>query len=145
MSFQQIAYIDEILDRIFIHLDTSTLVTKIQLVCKQWSKVADEHVDYTYCDNWPIRWATFHGHLTTVNKLLQNPKVDPSAFDNYAIMQAAINGHLEMVNRLLEDPRVDPSVFNNYAIYEAHRNGYSEVVNRLLQDERVRSTWSLPQ
>jgi hypothetical protein len=34
MSLQQIAHIDEILDRIFVHLDTPTLVRRIQLVNK---------------------------------------------------------------------------------------------------------------
>jgi uncharacterized ferritin-like protein (DUF455 family) len=46
MSLQSIAHIEEILDRIFIHLDTPTLVQKIQLISKQWYRVADQHINY---------------------------------------------------------------------------------------------------
>jgi hypothetical protein len=101
MSLQQIAYINEILDRIFAHLDTPTLVQTIQLVCKQWYTVADEHIDYTYRYNWPIRWASSNGHTELVHRLLQNPKVDPSDDDNQAILHASKYGHLEVVNMLL--------------------------------------------
>jgi hypothetical protein len=70
MSLHQIAHIDEILDRIFVHLNTRRLVRNIQLVCKQWFKVADEHVDYSYQKNWPIRWACKKGYLELVDRLL---------------------------------------------------------------------------
>jgi hypothetical protein len=86
MSLQQIAHIDEILDRIFVHLDTPTLVHNIQLVNKQWNRVAEPHIDYTYHHNWPIRWASKRGHLHLVQKLLSNPKVDPTSNENGALM-----------------------------------------------------------
>jgi hypothetical protein len=136
MSLEQIAHINEILDRIFIHLDTSTLVRRIQLVCKQWNKVADEHVDYTYNYDWPIRWAIKNCHLSLVNKLLawtpanaQNPKVDPGSNCRLSIYWASLNGHIEVVNRLLQDPRFDIS---NEAISCASGCGHLAVVNRLL-------------
>jgi hypothetical protein len=139
MSLQQIAHIDEILDRIFVHLDTPTLVHRIQLVCKQWNTVAEEHIDYTYNDNWPIRRASLHGYLAAVDKLLawtpanaQNIRVDPSACNNYAIRRASACGNLAVVNRLLQDPRVDPSAEYNEAIRAASRGGHLIVVNRLL-------------
>jgi hypothetical protein len=46
-ALSQIAHIDEILDRIFVHLDTPTLVHRIQLVNKQWNRVAEQHIVYT--------------------------------------------------------------------------------------------------
>jgi hypothetical protein len=92
MPLQQIAHINEILDRIFVHLDKSTLATKIQLVCKQWYTVADEHIDYTYDANWLICWASWHGNLALVNKLLSHPKVDPCSCDNRAIIFASQYG-----------------------------------------------------
>jgi hypothetical protein len=51
MSLHQIAHIDEILDRIFVHLDTPILVQTIQLVCIQWNIVSEEHIDYIYNNN----------------------------------------------------------------------------------------------
>jgi hypothetical protein len=116
MSLQPISHINEILDRIFVHLDISTLVRIVQLVNKQWYIVADEHVDYTWDDNLPIRWFSYKGRIDMVNKLLCNPKVDPSAFGNGAIREASSEGHLDVVNRLLKDSRVDPSACNNEAI-----------------------------
>ena len=75
--------------------------------------------------------------IDVVNRLLDDPRVDPSADNNCAIRSAAKNGHLDVVNRLLEDPRVDPSSNNNCAIRWAAKNGHLDVVNRLLEDLRV--------
>jgi hypothetical protein len=137
MSLHQIAHVDEILDRIFVHLDTPTLVRKIQLVNKQWFNVAEEHVDYSYSNNLAIRRASELGNLQLVKKLLQNPKVNPRACDNYAIRLASTNGHLTVVNMLLGDPRVDPTSDKQHAIRWASRNGHIAVVNRLLKHPKV--------
>jgi ankyrin repeat protein len=110
----------------------STLVTKIQLVNRQWYTVADEHVDYTCNNNYPIRWASFFGHLELVNKLLQNPKVNPAVWKNEPIRVASARDHIDIVNRLLEDPRVNPGDQNNEAIKRAASRGYLAVVDRLL-------------
>jgi hypothetical protein len=76
-------------------------------------------------------------NLELVNRLLQDPRVDPSADDNCAIQSASTNGYLAVVNRLLQDPRVDPSANNNYGIQMAAAEGHLAVVNRLLQDPRT--------
>ncbi|KAJ3134163.1 hypothetical protein HDU90_005260 [Geranomyces variabilis] len=49
-----------------------------------------------------------HG-TATLERLLADPRVDPSARNNAAIRRAASHGHLLVVDRLLQDPRVDPS------------------------------------
>jgi hypothetical protein len=56
--------------------------------------------------NFAIREASANGHLAVVERLLADPRVDPSADDNYAIREASSNGHLSVVERLLADPRV---------------------------------------
>jgi hypothetical protein len=85
-----------------------------------------------------LETAARHGRLDTVNRLLQDPRVDPSANDNLAIRWAARHGHLDVMNRLLQDPRVDPSAKDNETIrYIFASNGRLDVVNRLLQDPRV--------
>jgi hypothetical protein len=72
-----------------------------------------------------------------VNRLLQDPRVDPSAQDNAAILEASGNGLIDVVNRLLQDLRVDPSAQDNQAIRWAFHNGRIDVVSRLLADDRV--------
>jgi hypothetical protein len=78
-----------------------------------------------------------NGHISVVERLLQDERIDPSANDNYAVQVAAQNGHLAVVERLLQDERVDPSADDNYAIRMAAFNGHLAVVDRLLEDDRV--------
>jgi ankyrin repeat protein len=67
--------------------------------------------------------AAREGHLAVIDRLLQDPRVDPSARDNYAVRLAAHFGHLAIVERLLQDDRVDPSAKDNYAVRWAAQNG----------------------
>jgi hypothetical protein len=57
-------------------------------------------------DNCAIKWSSKNGHLSVVNRLLQDERVDPSVFNNSAISGARIAGHAAIVERLLQDPRV---------------------------------------
>jgi hypothetical protein len=132
MSLHQIAHIDEILDRIFVHLDTRTLVHKIQLVNKQWYKVAENHVDYNHESHLAIVSISRSGNLAAINKLLQNPKVNLGTRGNSILLYASEHGQLAVVNRALEDPRVDPSIHNNTAVHGASMFGHLAVVERLL-------------
>ena len=50
------------------------------------------------------------GDIKTVERLLQDDRVDPSAHDNYAISLATREGHIAVVKRLLRDPRVRDTV-----------------------------------
>ena len=77
------------------------------------------------------------GHSKSLARLLQDPRVDPSAHDNYAIRSAARNGRTESVKMLVQDPRVDTSANDNYAIRTAAKKGHHEVFKILLQDPRV--------
>jgi hypothetical protein len=85
--------------------------------------------------------AAENGDLAVVNRMLQNPRVDPTAADNYAIRLAARNGHLAVVNRHLE-VGADPTAFQNLAIIDAD-NGHFAVFERLLLDPRVDLEWAL--
>jgi hypothetical protein len=64
------------------------------------------------------------GHLFIVERLLADPRVDPSADNNCAIRWASSKGHLAIVERLLADPRVDPVAGNNAAIGGASAEGH---------------------
>lgn len=81
--------------------------------------------------------ACSNGNIELLNKLLQNPRCDPSCDDNSAIIWASSSGHLEVVKRLLLDPRVDPSADHDCALREATKEGHLEVVKSLLEDHRV--------
>jgi hypothetical protein len=81
--------------------------------------------------------ATINGHLAVVERLLQDPRVDPSAGNNGAIQNASANGHLEVVERLLQDPRVDPNILHTCNINNLDVNQFSEkslmiLVNKLV-------------
>ena len=65
--------------------------------------------------------ASKNGHLSVVERLLQDPRVDPSDDDNYAFCMAAENGHSSVVERLLMDPRVveeDHNIYNKFPTTE---------------------------
>jgi Ankyrin repeats (3 copies) len=84
-----------------------------------------------------LTWAAENGHLTIVERLLLDERVDPSDWRNYAVRWAARNGHLAVVERLLLDPRVDPSANNSEAVRWTALNGHLAIVERLLLDSRV--------
>jgi ankyrin repeat protein len=87
--------------------------------------------------NFVLRKASKYGHIEVVNRLLEDPRVDPSTLNNLALSWASKYGHIEVVNRLLEDPRVDPSANDNLAILWATINNHIKIVSRLLDDIRV--------
>ncbi|PRP86049.1 hydroxymethylglutaryl-CoA synthase [Planoprotostelium fungivorum] len=112
-------------------------------------------------DNTAIISAVGHGQTATVQLLLSDPRVDPSARDNshqirsrritlrltsrvdpsaddnYSITKAVYGGHDETVRLLLSDPRVDPSAKDDYTIRYAAEDGRIETAQLLLSDPRV--------
>ena len=109
----------------------------------------EQGVDPSYDNNYAIRFASSHGNLAVVDRLLKDPRVDPSAkinYANYAIRFASFNGHFLVVDRLIQS-----SVYDSYvavpavekykeiltilrsAIKNARKNGgHPDVVKRLL-------------
>ena len=67
----------------------------------------DARVDPAARNNLAIRWASRHGRVAVVDRLLKDLRVDPAAQDNYSIIKASINGHIEVVERLLQVLRID--------------------------------------
>jgi hypothetical protein len=53
--------------------------------------------------------AVGNGNLLAVERLLQDPRVDPSVEYNESLLLAISCGHMKIVEILLQDPRVDPS------------------------------------
>lgn len=64
--------------------------------------------------NYVIVEASGRGDLTIVNRLLEDPRVDPGAWNDLAIKIASNEGHLDVVDRLLQDERVDPRAMRVY-------------------------------
>ena len=81
----------------------------------------------------PLSLASQYGHLNVVNRLLDDPRVDPSIKRDKALRDAVRGGHLNIVNRLLEDPRVNP----NEALHNAIFGNNLDIVLRFLQDPRT--------
>ncbi len=90
--------------------------------------------------NFPVFVASRDGKYNTLNRLLQDPRVDPT-IDNNASLFSAVNwGKISTVKRLLQDPRVDPGAQNNRALIRAIIHNDYEIVKILLQDKRVNPT-----
>ncbi|KAI8891863.1 ankyrin repeat-containing domain protein, partial [Globomyces pollinis-pini] len=94
----------------------------------------------------PFSFTIFHNvlirsiernHISIVEMLLSDSRVDPSASNNQAIRYAAHKGHLQVVKLLIADSRVDPSADNNDAICYAAHKGHLQVVELLIADSRV--------
>ena len=81
--------------------------------------------------------AVSSGNLRIINRLLEDPRVDPSVKRNHAVYLAAKTRNLDLLERLLEDHRVDPSDFNNIALFKASNQGFSEIVQKLLENQKV--------
>ena len=73
-------------------------------------------------------------------KLLNDPKFDPSQDSNYAAEKAAIYNRLDMLKLLVNDKRVDPSDGHNQGIIWAWEQGHYEIVDFLFQDVRVKKS-----
>jgi ankyrin repeat protein len=77
----------------------------------------DPRVDPSARNNRALEWGMINDHLHVVNRLLDDPRVDPRVDRgvNNILSIAATRGNIDIVNRLLEDPRVDPTFNNNIA------------------------------
>jgi hypothetical protein len=81
--------------------------------------------------------ACSEGLTFEIDRLLQDPRVDPT-YDSYRAFRVALyKGCYYAVKKLLEDPRVDPSFSYNYAISTASKYGWIYIVDLLLNDSRV--------
>lgn len=87
-----------------------------------------------------LNWAIEYTPLEFVNRLLQEPKIDPSAA--LVIACSAWFPQIDMINLLLSDKRVDPSANDNAAIRKASSNERLNIVERLLDESRVRDSLS---
>lgn len=97
-------------------------------------------VDPCIDDNYAIQQASNYGYLSLVNRLLQDPRVNPgipTKRGDTPIRWASCYGHINIVNRLLLDPRVDPSEGGDTPIHWACQGNHTLIVERLLQDPRV--------
>ena len=85
--------------------------------------------------------ACTNGNARQIQRLLQQPTVDPSCSgNNTAISIAVINNHIDVVQLLLADQRVDPTYRYDNLICQAAQRGYTELVEMLLADGRINPT-----
>ena len=87
-------------------------------------------------ENYAIRIAAEEEHAHIFHRLLQDPRVDPTADSEYALGMACKNGHASVVALLLKDRRSSPTADDNFALRAACEHGHSTVVALLLQDKR---------
>ena len=78
------------------------------------------------------------GHIQVVEKLLQGPRVDPSARDNEAIGFASRNGNAQIVEKLLQDPRKCRSLYDRTHGKSESLPSCFQIVERLLGNSRNR-------
>ncbi len=84
-----------------------------------------------------IIFAVGSGHLSVVNELLKDPRVNPATEWNRPIILASERGYLNIVKRLLKESKVDPSYRENEAILNAFNHGHLKIVEELLKDPRL--------
>lgn len=82
-------------------------------------------------------FAVGSGHLSVVNELLKDPRVNPATAWNRPIILASERGHLNIVKRLLKESKVDPSYRENEAILNAFNHEHLKIVEELLKDPRL--------
>jgi hypothetical protein len=84
-------------------------------------------------DDAVIRVAFRDVHVDVMDRLLQDPRVDPSDMDNAVIRVAFRDYRVDVVDRLLQAQRVDSTSINNEVICMASEDGLLDEVKRLLQ------------
>lgn len=97
----------------------------------------NKHFDPSFNDNYAIKWASYYGILSAVEKLLIDNRVDPSACKNFAIEWASANGHLEVVKALLKHNSVNPNDNNYSASRFANANKHFKIVEELLKYTKI--------
>ena len=84
-----------------------------------------------------FKWALRSGHVSVIDRLLQDDRIDPTVDDNSAIRNAIVDGNLDIMKSLFRNPKVKKSFSVNEAISIASYNGKIDVLNDLLQDPIV--------
>lgn len=72
-----------------------------------------------------------------VERLLNDPRVDPTECNNAAIREAARRGHADVVRALLCDGRADPMARYGETVRATIEEGHTRVARMLLDDPRV--------
>lgn len=104
----------------------------------------------TWLSNYIFIWCCKTGDVSSLDKMLLDPRVDPSKItwkmnmnifgykkmDHNMLEYAVFFKQVEIVNRLLEDERVDPTNNNNLVIYLAAKKNNLEIFSKLLEDTR---------
>ena len=92
------------------------------------------------CENFfLLRYLCQKNNCETVEKLLKDGRVNPSANNNLAIFMAATKGHDTIVDLLLKDTRVN-LLATDKALYGAVVNGHYNIVSLFLQNEHIMKT-----
>jgi ankyrin repeat protein len=81
--------------------------------------------------------ACINGMATVVERLLQEPDVDPSQNFSFAFCEASRLGHARVVKCLLADGRADPTANGSEALRHAIQNEHVAILKLLLKDGRA--------
>ena len=77
-----------------------------------------------------------NGESETVEQLLKDESIDPSAQNNNCLIVACSGGHQQVVQMLLQKNEIDPTAQNNAAIKGACMSGNAYIINMLYCDPR---------
>lgn len=112
---------------------------KLDIIDELIKRGYDPHSKYVYIK--PIVDASREGYLGVVNRLLQDPRVDPSYDGNLSIIEALNYGHLDVVKRLLLDKRINPNEVTSWIkqniLVKAVEKGYVDIVELILQNPKT--------
>ncbi len=124
----------------YYHLDpitTAIYSEKLDIIDELIKRGYDPSAD----NNLPIQVASEQGYLNVIERLLQDPRVNPGDNGNMSIINAIYKGHLNVAKRLLRDQRINPNnktrVLGSTILGEAAKKGYLDLVDLILQDPRT--------
>ncbi len=130
----------EMLTHVLTFCHPKKALLRICLVCKVWNDLARRAVNLAWNDNYAIRMSCFHGYEKSVDYILKNPRVDPTALANEALYLACMAPHKEVVKLLVLDGRANPSDRKDCAVICAARHGWTSLMEIILADSRADAT-----
>lgn len=100
-------------------------------------------------NSFALRWASDEKHWDVLKRLLEDPRIDPSACENVALRAVSKAGHMALVERLLADSRVSvvaspilPTTGTSVtctgsALECAAAEGHRDILERVMADSRA--------
>lgn len=97
--------------QVYYQINYAWLIWSFRQGVDQMAQVAISDPQFSQCDlSLPFRIACQQGKVDLVQRMVNDPRVDPGYSFNQPLVDAVDHQHPEIVRILLESPRIDPSI-----------------------------------